>query len=236
MKNIFLKRTKIVATLGPATDTPEVIKELIKTGANVFRLNTSHGSMEYHREKIRMVKETASQMGACVATLVDLQGPKIRIGNLKDEIMLKDGDKIVFKHSLEQEESSYIPVDYAGISKDVSSGSRVLIDDGKLEVKVDKVEDDKVYATVVNGGVLKSRKGLNIPGSTASLDAVTPKDIEFIKFAAEEKADLIALSFVREKEDVLLAKNFINDFISSIPVVSKLEKLILFKKLGGPQV
>ena len=170
MKNIFLKRTKIVATLGPATDTPEVIKELIKTGANVFRLNTSHGSMEYHREKIRMVKETASQMGACVATLVDLQGPKIRIGNLKDEIMLKDGDKIVFKHSLEQEESSYIPVDYAGISKDVSSGSRVLIDDGKLEVKVDKVEDDKVYATVVNGGVLKSRKGLNIPGSTASLD------------------------------------------------------------------
>ena len=231
MKNIFLKRTKIVATLGPATDTPEVIKELIKAGANVFRLNTSHGSMEYYREKIRMVKETASQMGACVATLVDLQGPKIRIGNLKDEIMLKDGDKIVFKHSLEQEESSYIPVDYAGISKDVSSGSRVLIDDGKLEVKVDKVEDDKVYATVVNGGVLKSRKGLNIPGSTASLDAVTPKDIEFIKFAAEEKADLIALSFVREKEDVLLAKKYINDFNSSIPVVSKLEKPDAIKNL-----
>ena len=145
--------------------------------------------------------------------------------------MLKDGDKIVFKHSLEQEESSYIPVDYAGISKDVSSGSRVLIDDGKLEVKVDKVEDDKVYATVVNGGVLKSRKGLNIPGSTASLDAVTPKDIEFIKFAAEEKADLIALSFVREKEDVLLAKKYINDFNSSIPVVSKLEKPDAIKNL-----
>jgi len=223
MKDIFLKRTKIVATLGPATDSPEAVRELIKAGANVFRLNTSHGTMDYHREKIRMIKETAAQMGVCAATLVDLQGPKIRIGNLEKEILLQNGDRIVFEHSTEQKEG-IIPVDYEGISKDVSKGSRVLIDDGKLEVRVDKVEDGKVFATVINGGVLKSRKGLNIPGSTASLAAVTPKDVEFIKFATEERADLIALSFVRKKEDVLLAKKYINDFNSTIPVVSKLEK------------
>jgi len=232
MKDIFLKRTKIVATLGPATDSEEKIRELIEAGANVFRLNTSHGSMEYHREKIRLIKETATKMGVCVATLVDLQGPKIRIGNLKEEILIKNGDKLIFEHSLEQTDECIIPVDYAGISNDVCSGSRVLIDDGKLEVLVDKVESGKVYATVTNGGILKSRKGLNIPGSTASLDAVTPKDVEFIKFAVEENADLIALSFVRQKDDVLLAKKYINDFNASIPVVSKLEKPDAIKNLA----
>ncbi len=231
MKDIFLKRTKIVATLGPATDSEEKIKELIEAGANVFRLNTSHGTMDYHKEKIRLIKDVASKMGVCVATLVDLQGHKIRIGNLKAEILIKNGDKLVFEHSLEQKNSSTIPVDYEGISKDVSKGSRVLIDDGKLEILVDEVEGGKVYATVTNGGILKSRKGLNIPGSTASLDAVTPKDVEFIKFAVEEGADLIALSFVRQKEDVLLAKKYINDFNASIPVVSKLEKPDAIKNL-----
>ncbi len=231
MKDIFLKRTKIVATLGPATDSEEKIKELIEAGANVFRLNTSHGTMDYHKEKIRLIKDVASKMGVCVATLVDLQGPKIRIGNLKAENPIKNGDNLVFEHSLEQKNSSTIPVDYEGISKDVSKGSRVLIDDGKLEILVDEVEGGKVYATVTNGGILKSRKGLNIPGSTASLDAVTPKDVEFIKFAVEEGADLIALSFVRQKEDVLLAKKYINDFNASIPVVSKLEKPDAIKNL-----
>ena len=223
MKDIFLKRTKIVVTLGPATETPEMVKELILAGANVFRLNTSHGTMDYHREKIRMIKDVASKMGVYAATLVDLQGPKIRIGNLNEEIIIKNGDKLVFEHSNEQK-GDIIPVDYEGLSNDVSKGSRILIDDGKLEVVVDEVNDNKVYATVTNGGVLKSRKGLNIPGSTASLDAVTPKDVDFIKFAVEEKADLIALSFVRKKEDVLLCKKYINDFNSAIPVVSKLEK------------
>ncbi len=228
MNTVFSKRTKIVVTLGPATETPEAVEELILAGANVFRLNTSHGTMEYHREKIRMIKEVSAKMGVYVATLVDLQGPKIRIGNLEEEIEIKNGDKLVFEHAAEQK-NGIIPVDYAGLADDVSKGSRILIDDGKLEVLVDEVVSNKtgggkVYATVTNGGILKSRKGLNIPGSTASLDAVTPKDVDFIKFAVEEKADLIALSFVRKKEDVLLCKKYISDFGASIPVVSKLEK------------
>ena len=118
MKDIFLKRTKIVVTLGPATETPEMVKELILAGANVFRLNTSHGTMDYHREKIRMIKDVASKMGVYAATLVDLQGPKIRIGNLKEEIIIKNGDKLVFEHSNEQK-GDIIPVDYEGLSNDV---------------------------------------------------------------------------------------------------------------------
>ncbi len=234
MNSIFSKRTKIVVTLGPATETPGSVRELILAGANVFRLNTSHGTMENHREKIRMVKEVAAGMGAYAATMVDLQGPKIRIGNLKEEIEIKNGDKLVFEHLEGQDgqKDGTIPVDYKGLSNDVTKGSRILIDDGKLEVIVDDVEGGRVYATVTNGGILKSRKGLNIPGSTASLDAVTPKDVEFIKFAAEEKADLIALSFVRKKEDVLLCKKYINDFDASIPVVSKLEKPDAIKNLA----
>lgn len=231
MKSEFFKRTKIVVTLGPATEKEENITELIKAGANVFRLNTSHGTMEYHREKIRLIKKTASKIGACVATMVDLQGPKIRIGNLKEEIPLENGQKIIFEHLNEQQDDGIIPVDYAGIANDVKEGSRILIDDGKLEVIVERSVNGRVYATVTNGGILKSRKGLNIPGSTASLDAVTPKDVEFIKFAVEEHADLIALSFVRQKEDVLLAKKYINDFDSTIPVISKLEKPDAIKNL-----
>lgn len=231
MKNSFSKRTKIVVTIGPATDSEEKIKELIEAGANIFRLNTSHGNIDYHREKIRLIKKTSEKMGVFAAVMVDLQGPKIRVGNLREEILIKNGDKLVFEHLKEQQEDGIIPVDYEGISNDVKEGSRILIDDGKLEVEVERVVNGRVYAIVTNGGVLKSRKGLNIPGSTASLDAVTPKDVDFIKFAAEEKADYIALSFVRKKEDVLLAKKHINDCDTSIPVISKLEKPDAIKNL-----
>jgi len=231
MNTDFLKRTKIVVTIGPATDSEEKIKELIEAGANVFRLNTSHGDMDYHRKKIRLIKKVASEARVYVATLVDLQGPKIRIGVLEKDINIKNGDKLIFEHLSEQQDDGIIPVDYAGISDDVKAGSRILIDDGKLEVVVENVVNGRVYAVVKNGGVLKSRKGLNIPGSTASLDAVTPRDEEFIKFAVEEKADFIALSFVRQKEDVLLAKKYINDFDAAIPVISKLEKPDAIKNL-----
>lgn len=224
MDKKFYKRTKIVATIGPAVDSEEGIKALIDAGANVFRLNTSHGNIDYHREMIRKIKNVSKKLDVYSAVMVDLQGPKIRIGTLLSDVEIKNGDKLVFEHSLEQTDKNIIPVDYSGIANDVKQGSKILIDDGKLEVTVDDVQNGKVYATVTNGGLLKSRKGLNIPGSTASLDAVTPKDVEFIKFAVEEDADYIALSFVRQKNDVLLAKKYINDLGSNIPVVSKLEK------------
>ncbi len=224
MKKNFIKRTKIVATIGPAVDTKEAIKELLKAGANVFRLNTSHGTMEDHREKFNLIRQVSKELDVYCAIMIDLQGPKIRVGNLIKEIELKNGEQVIFSHMQNQEDENIIPVDYQGITNDVKKDSKILLDDGKIAATVDKVEGDKVYATITNGGILKSRKGLNIPGSTASLDAVTKKDVEYIKFATEMGADFIALSFVRQKEDVLLAKKYINDFNSNIPVIAKLEK------------
>lgn len=222
MNDKFLKRTKIVATVGPAIDNENKIKELINAGVNVFRLNTSHGNMEYHREKFNLIRKVSQKIGEYVAIMVDLQGPKIRVGNIEKEIFLQEGKQIVF--SPVKGEEGTIPVDYDGIANDVQKGDKILIDDGKISVIVDKTEDNKVYVTVLNGGILKPRKGINIPSSASSLDSVTPKDVEFIKFAVDMKADYIALSFVREKNDVLLAKKYINDFGSSIPLIAKLEK------------
>lgn len=224
MKKDYSKRTKIVVTIGPAVSTKEDIIKLIKAGANVFRLNTSHGSMDDHREKFNLIRQVSKELDVYCAIMVDLQGPKIRVGNLNEEIKLEYGQEVIFSHAQYQDDEKIIPVDYKGIAHDVKSGSKILLDDGKIAAIVDKVEGSKVYAKITNAGVLKSRKGLNIPGSTASLAAVTPKDVEYIKFAIDMGADYIALSFVRQKEDVLLAKKYINDFNSNIPVIAKLEK------------
>ena len=223
MNSKFFKRTKIVATIGPAVDSPEGIQSLIDAGVNIFRLNTSHGTMEDHLEKFKTIRSVCEKNDSYCAIMIDLQGPKIRVGNLDSEINLNNGDKVIFAHNGKQNEG-IIPVDYEGIASDVEKGSRILLDDGKIQAVVDEVKDNKVFATITNGGILKSRKGLNIPGSTNSLDAVTKKDIEYIKFAVENKADYIALSFVRQKEDVLLAKKYINDFGADIPVIAKMEK------------
>ncbi len=224
MKDNYSKRTKIVATIGPAVSTKEAVANLIKAGANVFRLNSSHGSLDDHREKFNLIRKVSNELGVYCAIMIDLQGPKIRVGSLIADMELKKNQKVVFSHMQKQIDDKIIPVDYEGISNDVKKGSRILLDDGKIIAIVDEVNDKRVCATVVNGGILKSRKGLNIPGSTASLSAVTEKDVDYIKFAIEMGADYIALSFVRQKEDVLLAKKYINDLNSSIPVIAKLEK------------
>ena len=223
MKNRFFKRTKIVATIGPAVDSEEKIEQLIKSGVNIFRLNTSHETIEVHNRRFDLIRQVCAKLRVYCAIMIDLQGPKIRVGNLKENINLTTGQNVIFAHQ-ENDENGIIPVDYQGIAQDVTKGSRILLDDGKIQATVEKVEENKVYATITNGGILKSRKGLNIPGSTNSLEAVTKRDIEYIKFAVEKKADYIALSFVRQKEDVLLAKKYINDYGADIPVISKMEK------------
>lgn len=224
MNQKFFKRTKIVATIGPAVDSEIGIEELIKAGVNVFRLNTSHGSMDDHREKFNRIRKVSKKLDAFCSVMIDLQGPKIRVGTLKENIDLKTGDRAIFAHQNKALEEGVIPVDYEGIAQDVQKGSRILLDDGKIQAVVDDVIDNKVYTTITNGGILKPRKGLNIPGCTNSLEAVTEQDIEFIKFAVEMGADYIAQSFVRQKEDVLLAKKYINDLGADIPVIAKLEK------------
>lgn len=214
---------KIVATLGPSINTEEKIEELINSGASMFRVNSSHSTPEEHKASIDMVRKVACKLGTCTAILLDLQGPKIRVGNLKAPIEIKEGETLLLSHSLEQVDEK-IPVDYEGIAKDVKTGDKIYLDDGKLELKVLSTDGKIVKVEVVRGGLLKPRKGLNLPGRTASLSAITPKDIEYIKRALEWNVDFLALSFVRTGEDVLKAKHCMEMFGGYIPIIAKIEK------------
>ncbi len=156
--------------------------------------------------------------------MIDLQGPKIRIGELEHPIELKLDQEIILSPSRMDIDNNIIRVDYKGIAQDVSEGSEVLIDDGRIDLKVVAINGDEILVKVTNPGILKSRKGINIPGACTSLGAVTDKDVECIKFAVENDADYLALSFVRQKEDILLAKKIVSEFGGEIPVIAKIEK------------
>ena len=214
---------KIVATLGPSINSEEKIEALINAGTSMFRVNSSHSTPEEHKANIDMVRKVSKKLNSNIAILLDLQGPKIRVGNLKQPIELQEGAEIKLRHSSEQE-GEIIPVDYSGIAVDVKKNDTIYLDDGKLELRVIDTDGVNIRAEVVRGGLLKSRKGLNLPGRTASLSAITPKDIEYIKRALEWKVDYLALSFVRTGEDVLKAKHCMEMYGGYIPIIAKIEK------------
>lgn len=219
-----LIKTKIIATMGPACSDEEKITQMIKAGARVFRINSSHGNIEDHQSSIELIRKVSKKLHRHIAILLDLQGPKIRVGNLKSPMTLKDKDEVVIKPDIEAKSPDYIPVDYEGITKDVQRGDRILLDDGKIELEAVRVTKESITAKVIHGGILNSRKGLNIPGTTASIPAVTEKDAEYIKFAVENNLDYLALSFVRTKEDVITAKDYVNKYKGNIPLIAKIEK------------
>lgn len=212
---------KIVATLGPSINNEETIEELIKSGASMFRVNSSHSTPEEHKASIDMVRRVSEKLGTHTAVLLDLQGPKIRVGQIEPLEIVVDSE-IKLSHS--KQAKDIIPVDYEGIARDVKSGDKIYLDDGKLELKVVSTDGEVVVAKVVRGGVLKPRKGLNLPGRTASLSAITKKDIEYIQRALEWNVDYIALSFVRTGEDVLKAKHCMEMYGGYIPIIAKIEK------------
>ena len=224
-------KTKIVATLGPATSNYEMIKQLVDAGASMFRLNTSHGSEEGHAANIETIRKISKESGKYIPILVDLQGPKIRVGNIKEPVEIKEGQEIILEATDDINNPAIIPVDYEGIADDVKPGDKVLLDDGNVGLQVLEVKNHQVHAKVLYGKVIKPRKGINLPGSTASLSAVTERDVEFIRFAVEYDADYIALSFVREARDIELAKKYIKDFGGNIPVIAKIEKPQAVEKL-----
>lgn len=217
-------KTKIVATLGPATSNYEMINQLVEAGASMFRLNTSHGSEEIHAQNIETIRKISKENGKFIPVLVDLQGPKIRVGNIKSPVEIKEGQEIVLEATDNIDDPEIIPVDYEGIADDVKIGDKILLDDGNVGLQVLEVKSHKIYAKVLYGKIIKPRKGINLPGSTASLSAVTDRDIEFIRFAVEYNVDYIALSFVREAKDIELAKKCIKNYGGNIPVVAKIEK------------
>lgn len=216
--------TKIVATLGPATCTKEKIRDLFHAGVTMFRLNSSHGDVESHKQNLSYIREIEKEENTLIPVLLDLQGPKIRIGNLPESIEIKKGQILKFRHQ-DQVTGDILPVDYKGIAKDVTKGEKILIDDGKLQFEVEKVEDDVVYAKVLTDGLLKQRKGINIPGSQGSLDVLTPRDLMFAEFVAHADIDYVGLSFVREASDIVKLREVLkghgND---TIRIIAKIEK------------
>lgn len=200
-----MKRTKIIATLGPATDSPEIIAELIKSGVNVFRLNFSHGNHAEHQTRIKTVKKVRTELGTPIALLADLQGPKIRVGEV--DKVLKKGESVVFTCGKPKE--NQIPVQYKNLVKDVKPGDRLLLDDGKLEVKVLSTSGETFSAKVITGGKLTSKKGINLPTGTITADAISAKDKADALFALENGADFLALSFVKDGADIKRLKKII---------------------------
>jgi len=220
----FIK-TKIIATIGPGSGSDEKIAELIKAGARIFRINSSHGTADIHKESIEKIRRISQELKEFIAIILDLQGPKIRIGNLPEPIELGKNQEIALKPCPDFNETGVLPVDYAGIIQDVKKDDHLLLDDGKIELVVTEILSDRVKTMVLRGGLLKSRKGLNIPNSSSkSVAAVTERDVEYIKFAVENDIDYLALSFVRDKDDIIAAKSYLKQFNGDIPIIAKIEK------------
>ncbi len=216
-----MRRTKIIGTIGPASDSTAVIRKLFDAGLNIARLNMSHGDHAKHYARIRSLRSVDPQC----AIIIDLQGPKIRTGKLKKgHVMLHGGGKFVITtRKIEGDEHS-VCTTYSGITKDVKPGNRVLLDDGLIELRVTHVHGTDVECIVINGGVLKDYKGLNLPGVKVHAPSLTPKDREDLMFAIGQKVDYVALSFVRTPQDVVKVKNIIKSEGSDIKVIAKIEK------------
>ena len=221
------KKTKIVATLGPATSSKEVLKDMIEAGVNVVRLNFSHANYDDVKERIRTLRELNEEFGYTAAVLADLQGPKLRVGKMKEEVVVSKGDEIIFATGKEFEgTASRVYMNYDQFPQDVRPGERILLDDGKLIFEVVTTnKKDEVKAKVLQGGPLRSKKGVNLPNTKISLPALTEKDIEDAIFAVSQNVDWIALSFVRNSDDLLQLQNLIREHSEfKIPIVAKIEK------------
>ncbi len=225
MKQKLFKKTKIVATIGPASRDREVLKELILNGANVFRLNFSHGSHADHQKTIEMVRSLNDELGTHVCLLQDLQGPKIRVGQVKDgAVPIKPGQQLIITTDEIEGTSERVSTVYQGITQDVKAGDMILVDDGNIELKTIKVVGNDVYTEVVHGELLKSRKGINLPNSNVSAPSMTEKDIEDLEFGFQFDIEWVALSFVRNAGDIKDIKERISKAGVRTKVVAKIEK------------
>ncbi len=210
-------KIKIIATLGPSSDSKSEIKRLIQAGMNIARINFSHGAHETNEKIIKNIHKAEKELGTKIDLLIDLQGPKIRLGKLEKPIRLKRGQEIIL--STKQEK---IPIQYAKLPREVKPDSQILIDDGLIELKVISTNKEEIKCKVVQGGIISSNKGLNVPNGQISLKAITKKDIADLKFSLKFKPKYIALSFVRTAKDILELKQLIQK-ISNLQIVAKIE-------------
>ena len=225
MENNVYKRTKILATIGPASDSPEMIEKLINAGINGARLNFSHGSYEEHAAKIKAVREISKKLGREIAILQDLQGPKIRLGDIIDNrFEVNEGDELVLDYAIQQHDgSANLPVQY-NLAEKVKVGEPVYIFDGKVRTEVIEVPSNTaIKLRVLNKGTLMSRKGLNLPDTDFGGDVITEKDMRDLEFGATQDIDYVAMSFVQTAEDIENVRQLLVSHNSEAQVIAKIE-------------
>lgn len=221
-----MRKTKIVATVGPACNTPEVLKELILKGVNVFRLNMSHAIHEDVAKRVDQIREIAKEVDRNVGILMDVQGPKIRVGKFKGgEAELKEGQTFIFDQKEEEGDNKRVSTTYETIHKDVKIGDQILLDDGKMEVVVREIRGSEVVTEVQHGGIIKNKKGMNLPGVAIGLPPLTQKDLADIKFGATLDIDYVAMSFVQRSSDVVYLRTLLQqEKRDDVQIISKIEK------------
>jgi len=219
-----MRKTKIVCTIGPASDSLEVIKEMIKAGMNVARLNFSHGTHEEHRERLQKLRQAAEELGCPLAIMLDTKGPEIRVGILKNgKVNLRQGSIVTLTTEEIEGDEKLIPVTYQGLPQAVQPGNTILLDDGMIGLKVIAVRATEVDCEVVYGGELKSKKGVNLPGVSLDLPPVTDQDVADINFGIDHQVDFIAASFVRRAADVLAVRRLLEARDADIHIIAKIE-------------
>lgn len=224
MEKISFNKTKIVATVGPASSSKEMLRALAKEGVDVFRLNFSHGTHEDHQKVIHFVREINAEMGTHIALLQDLQGPKIRVNEVKEGTVLEPRSTLIITTREVLGDHELVSTSYKGLPNDVSVGDMILIDDGKIELKVTEARDIDVVCEVIYGGPLKSRKGINLPFSKVSAPSLTEKDLADLEFGLKNNMDWVALSFVRKAKDIDILRGIIEEHKSTTRIIAKIEK------------
>lgn len=226
------RRVKIVATIGPSTSSEEALEKAIKAGMNVARLNFSHGKHEDHLKVIQTLRRLSKELYAPVTILQDLQGPKIRVGRFKEgSIILKSGEQVLITTREVLGEPGLIPSDFKNLHLSCKPGTRILLDDGLLELRVDAVNGTEIDATVIYGGVLKDRKGMNVPGAFLAVDCLSEKDLQDLEFGIANDVDYVALSFVRQGKDIRRLRELIQERGSEAKIVAKIEMIEALENL-----
>ncbi|HYG02379.1 MAG TPA: pyruvate kinase [Chryseosolibacter sp.] len=223
-EKISYNKTKIVATVGPASNSKEMLRSLVREGVDVFRLNFSHGTHEDHQKVISLVREINKELGSQVSLLQDLQGPKIRIQEMQADTVIERGQKLTITSRQLLGNAQICSTSYTSLPKDVKMGDMILIDDGKIELKVTGIGESDVDTEVIYGGPLKSRKGINLPFTKVSAPSLTEKDLKDLEFGLKNDLDWIALSFVRKPSDIQQLREIINKSGAQSKIVAKIEK------------
>jgi pyruvate kinase len=226
------RRTKIVATIGPATKSRENLRKAILSGMNVARLNFSHGTHEDHLAVIGHLRSLSEELNSPVTILQDLQGPKIRVGRFENgSIQVNEGEQVVITTDNVLGKPGLIPTDFKELPGSCRAGLRILLDDGLLEMLVDKVDSGNVYCTVIYGGTLKDRKGMNVPGASLPVDCLTPKDLIDLEFGLSQSVDYVALSFVRQGDDIRRLREIVKGKSPGTRIIAKIEMLEAIENL-----